>query len=55
LLAIVPFVILLARAGKGLSRFRRPTRTAVIGMWEMIYGLLTAILVAIGYAAQFGA
>lgn len=55
LLAIVPFVILLARAYKGLSQFRRPTRTAMIGAWEMIYGFLTVILIAIGYAAQFGA
>ncbi len=50
LLAVVPFVILLGRAYKGLSKFRRPTRTAMIGMWEMIYGFSSTILIAAGYA-----
>lgn len=41
--------ILLGRAALGLSSLRRPRRAPIIGIQELGYGLLTVILVALGY------
>ena len=43
------FVILLGRSVIGLSPYRRKVKAMKIGVWEVIYGTLTAISVVIGY------
>lgn len=43
------FVILLIRAFWGLSPFRKKVKAMRIGVWEVIYGTLTALSVIIGY------
>ena len=48
-LAVLPFVVLLARALHGLSRFRRPMSVRAIGFREMAYGILTVLAVAVGH------
>ncbi|MCD4685345.1 MAG: YwiC-like family protein [Anaerolineae bacterium] len=50
LLALAAIVILLARAAYGLSPYRGRVRVSTIGFLELFYGLLTVLLVAIGYA-----
>jgi hypothetical protein len=50
LLAPVAMMILLLRAGLGLSRYRKPAPANAIGLREMGFGLLTVLLVAAGYA-----
>jgi hypothetical protein len=49
-LAVVALIILAARAAYGLSPYRRRVRTQTIGVMEIGYGLMTALLTAIGYA-----
>lgn len=55
LLGILPFLaatallILLARAVYGLSPYRRPVAAKTIGWGEILLGLLTVLLSAIGY------
>lgn len=51
LLAAVPMVVLLARAWLGLYR-RVPTPAKTIGIREMVFGLVTVLLIALGYALQ---
>ena len=48
-LAPVVFLVLLARSGWGLSRWRRPVRPQALGFQELGYGLLTLALLVIGY------
>jgi hypothetical protein len=48
-LGVVAFGVLLARAALGLSRHRKPRPAKVIGFQEIGYGLLTVLLVALGY------
>ena len=48
-LAPVVFLVLLLRSGWGLSRWRRPVRPQVLGFQELGYGLLTLVLLVIGY------
>ena len=48
-LALLPMAILLGRALWGLSDYRRPARAVMIGVGEIIFGLVTVILVAVGY------
>jgi hypothetical protein len=50
-LAVVAFAVLLARAGWGLSRRRRPVRPRQLGLRELGYGVLTLVLVSVGYLA----
>jgi hypothetical protein len=50
-LAMLAVAILAARALWGLSPLRRPARAQVIGLQEIMYGLLTVLLVALGHAA----
>jgi hypothetical protein len=47
-LSLLAFGVLAARAFLGLSHYRRPTRTAVIGMRELGFSLLTVACTAIG-------
>ncbi|NDJ61814.1 MAG: YwiC-like family protein [Chloroflexi bacterium] len=51
-LAVLPFGVLLARALIGLSRYRQPRKVSIIGAQEMVYGLVTAIVVAAGYRLE---
>ncbi|MEZ4668583.1 MAG: YwiC-like family protein [Anaerolineae bacterium] len=48
-LCVLAFVILWARAWLGLSAYRKPRPAKVIGFQEIAYGLITVILVAVGY------
>jgi hypothetical protein len=49
-LTVVAMLILLVRAARGLSSYRRPIPARVIGFQEMAFGLITIILAAAGYA-----
>ncbi len=49
-LVAAAFVLLLARAVHGLSRFHRPVRPRVVGIREMAYGFSFVVIVALGYA-----
>jgi hypothetical protein len=49
-LAVVAVAVLAARAGWGLSPWRRPARAPIVGMQEIGFGLLTVLLVAWGAA-----
>jgi hypothetical protein len=51
-LALLAIAILTGRMAIGLSRYRRPRRVQTIGFLEMGYGLLTVLLVAIGYTVM---
>jgi hypothetical protein len=48
-IAVGLFATLLARALWGLSRLRRPVRPQVVGFQELGFGLLTLVLLAIGF------
>jgi hypothetical protein len=48
-LAALAFLVLLLRAARGLSARRRPVRPQVLGFQELGYGLLTLLLLALGY------
>jgi hypothetical protein len=52
-LAPAVFFVLLARSGWGLSPRRRPVRPQVLGFQELGYGLLTLVLLAVGYRSGF--
>lgn len=51
-LAAFAMLILWARSILGLSTYRQGRRAAVIGMQEMLYGLLLVILSALGYTLR---
>lgn len=48
-LATLAFVVLLARAAWGVSPWRRRVRPQVLGFQELGYGVLTLVLLAVGY------
>ncbi|MBK8146824.1 MAG: YwiC-like family protein [Acidobacteria bacterium] len=48
-LPLVIFSVLLIRAAWGLSSYRKKVKAMRIGIWEVIYGALTAISVILGY------
>lgn len=48
-LTVATMVVLTVRAGWGLSPYRRRVKAMKIGVWEVIYGTLTALSVIIGY------
>jgi hypothetical protein len=48
-LTLAIFVILLARAVLGLSPYRHKMKAMKIGIWEVIYGVLTVLSVIIGH------
>jgi hypothetical protein len=50
-LAPAVFLVLLARSGWGLSPWRRPLRPQALGYQELGYGLLTLVLLAVGFRA----
>jgi YwiC-like protein len=43
------FIVLMIRAFWGLSPFRRKVKAMRIGVWEVIYGVLTVLSVILGY------
>lgn len=49
LLSVLAALILLLRAVYGLSRFRRSVKTRVIGIQEIVFGLITVTMAAIGF------
>lgn len=49
---LVMFFILLLRAFWGLSPFRKKVKAMKIGIWEVIYGTLTALSIVIGFYLQ---
>lgn len=49
-LALAAMLVLTARAVYGLSPYRQRVRVQAIGFLEIFYGLLTVVLVALGYA-----
>ena len=51
-LGVVAMAVLLARAVHGLSPWHRRVRPQVVGFTELAYGILTALLLGIGYAAH---
>ncbi len=50
-LAPAVFLVLLARSGWGLSSWRRPIPPQALGYQELGYGMVTLVLLAIGYRA----
>ncbi len=52
-LAAGAFVLLLARAAHGLSRFHRRVRPQAVGLAELAYGVAFVLLTALGYASGF--
>ncbi len=48
-LTVAMFVILTGRALFGLSPYRREMKAMKIGIWEVIYGILTVLSIVIGY------
>jgi hypothetical protein len=48
-LAVAAFALLAARAAHGLSRWRPALRPQALGFRELGYGVLTVVLLAIGY------
>jgi hypothetical protein len=49
MLTVLMFAVLQARAVIGLSPYRRKVKAMRIGVWEVVYGTLTALSVVIGY------
>lgn len=49
LITTAMFAVLLVRSTIGLSKYRRKIKAMRIGVWEVIYGVLTAISVVLGY------
>lgn len=48
-LTLAVFVLLLLRAAVGISRYHRPIKAMKIGIWEVVYGLLTVTSIIVGY------
>ena len=46
---MVAFIVLLTRAYLGLSKYRRARPVKVIGFMELAYGLITTLIVGMGY------
>ncbi|MBS3933023.1 MAG: YwiC-like family protein [Truepera sp.] len=52
-LSLVAFTLLLARAGLGTSRGRKPAKAKAIGFRELGFGLVTVAILAAGYALSW--
>jgi hypothetical protein len=51
-LAIIALSLLIARSLYGLSKYRRPApRAAIIGIQEVVFGIITIALIGVGYTA----
>ncbi len=51
-LVAAAFVLLLIRASAGLSIYRKKTKAMVIGVWEVVYGLITVSAIIAGHYVQ---
>lgn len=49
ILTTAMFAVLLVRSTVGLSKYRSKIKAMRIGVWEVVYGTLTAISVVLGY------
>ncbi len=49
LLSVIAGLMLLARAVHGLSRWRRPARPQIIGVQEIVFGLITITMAGLGF------
>lgn len=49
MLTVLMFAVLQGRATVGLSPFRSKIKAMRIGVWEVVYGTLTALSVVVGY------
>jgi hypothetical protein len=49
-LAVLALAVLSGRAVLGVSKLRRPLRPRMLGLQELGYGVLTVLLLALGYA-----
>lgn len=49
ILTVIMAAFLTARSAVGLSQFRKVLKAKVIGVWEVIYGVLYALSIVIGY------
>ena len=52
-LPAVMFAVLLARSIIGLSSYRKKVKAMKIGIWEVIYGTLTAVSIIVGHYTGF--
>lgn len=52
ILTLLMFLILFGRSIWGLSPYRKKVKAMKIGIWEVIYGTLTALSVVFGYYLQ---
>ncbi len=52
-LPAVMFAVLLARSMVGLSTYRKKVKAMKIGIWEVIYGALTAVSIIVGHYSGF--
>lgn len=52
ILTLIMFLILFGRSIWGLSPYRKKVKAMKIGIWEVIYGTLTALSVVFGYYLQ---
>ncbi|HEY0461010.1 MAG TPA: YwiC-like family protein [Pyrinomonadaceae bacterium] len=53
ILTALMFAVLLGRSVIGLSKYRSQIKAMKIGVWEVVYGTLTALSVVIGYYLNF--
>ncbi len=51
-LTVIMFAVLLGRAAVGLSPYRKKVKAMKIGVWEVVYGTLTALSVVLGFALK---
>ncbi len=51
-LVVAAFGLLTIRAVAGLSKYRRKTKAMIIGVWEVIYGVLTVAAIIAGHYVQ---
>lgn len=49
ILTVLMSAFLAGRAEFGLSRFRQPLKAKVIGIWEVVYGVLYVLTIVFGY------
>jgi hypothetical protein len=48
-LMIPVMAFLLVRAATGLSRFRQKVRAKIVGIWEIVYGVITVLALVLGF------
>jgi len=51
-LVLIPFILLTCRAFYGLSPWRKSVQPKVVGFSELAYGIITILIIAIGYTSS---